>query len=754
MRYIKQGIARNGVGTIVPDATISVYLAGTTTAASIYAASSGGTAVNSVTSGDDGGFTFYVSRTDYEWDQLFKVVISKTGHDPSTWDYVSIFPYDYDPYYVDALLSYGDGTAFTKSTIDSALTAIGTTNKTTLLLRPGTWVIGANADWSAYTNVTFKIVPGAIISYGAYTLNIPNPSIPFGIFQWLSGTGRVTFSGNVSEIPPEWYGAIAGGSVDCAPAINQAGLSATSAAGSVYKARTVKFLGGVYLAKSTLIFQPFVNYVGVRGATANSSLPYTTVTDSHGTVIRQHTDIYNNDNSSAGVLTYISSGDLTIENILFVGTGTLTANPSVGIQFGSSSTSRTHETIDNNVSGLTLINTRFVGFLIGWEIYNINDSFAYGYGFESNSNSIYIPGRTSGAVMGTLEMYGGVIFASQNGLVIGDNANIDLHFIGGLFEGSAAGAQYHISKTTGTLPQTVDGYAPSFRFTGTRFRHVPTETSSLHLYINAIWDGFTGYFQFDNCVFENGAPGSGIYLGASSGTLGPHNVYVNNPYFKNSGVSLLAPSSNIKLAGGEFENSYITAAGITKSDIKDNYFRDATGAAVTAITVSGASSDVSIIGNSGDATITDLISAPSGIYRSNNRGDADSDGDWTAAFTCGTSGTITIDNAYKTGRFIRNGKTVTITGLFSAASVSSPVGVLNITGLPFAASAGNKHYAAVSVLVDGLTSDATNPHYQGLISPGGTSIAISKINAGSITALAGDIKAGSYIGISVTYLAD
>jgi len=107
------------------------------------------------------------------------------------------------PYEVDALYDYGNGTSFTQATIQSALTAIGVVNKTTLLLRPGTWVISSNVDWSAYTNVTFKIVPGALISHGAFTMSIPNPDV--GRYNWLSGTGIVTISGYVKEIYPEWW---------------------------------------------------------------------------------------------------------------------------------------------------------------------------------------------------------------------------------------------------------------------------------------------------------------------------------------------------------------------------------------------------------------------------------------------------------------------------------------------------------------------------------------------------------------------
>mgnify|MGYP001166163691 FL=1 len=37
-RYIKQGTPRDGLGNIIAGATVSVYLAGTTTVASVYAA--------------------------------------------------------------------------------------------------------------------------------------------------------------------------------------------------------------------------------------------------------------------------------------------------------------------------------------------------------------------------------------------------------------------------------------------------------------------------------------------------------------------------------------------------------------------------------------------------------------------------------------------------------------------------------------------------------------------------------------------
>jgi len=91
-RFIYEAHTKDGAGKIIPSATVAVYLAGTTTVASIYSAYSGGTAVNSVTSGTDGKFTFYVDDTVYASSQQFKIVMSKSGYTSQTYDYISIFP--------------------------------------------------------------------------------------------------------------------------------------------------------------------------------------------------------------------------------------------------------------------------------------------------------------------------------------------------------------------------------------------------------------------------------------------------------------------------------------------------------------------------------------------------------------------------------------------------------------------------------------------------------------------------------------
>ena len=101
MRYLYSGTFRDGAGNIVSSGTAAVYLAGTTTAASVYTTAVIVTSVNSVTSGSDGVFSFYVDDGDYASSQQFKIVLSKTGFTSKTYDLITIYPYS--PFYIGTL---------------------------------------------------------------------------------------------------------------------------------------------------------------------------------------------------------------------------------------------------------------------------------------------------------------------------------------------------------------------------------------------------------------------------------------------------------------------------------------------------------------------------------------------------------------------------------------------------------------------------------------------------------------------------
>lgn len=90
-RYIFQGTFRDGQGNVVSDGTISVYDAGTTTASTLYAASSGGTSVSSVDSDSNGFFYFYIDSSDYAENSQFDITLSKSGYSDKTYEDVVVY---------------------------------------------------------------------------------------------------------------------------------------------------------------------------------------------------------------------------------------------------------------------------------------------------------------------------------------------------------------------------------------------------------------------------------------------------------------------------------------------------------------------------------------------------------------------------------------------------------------------------------------------------------------------------------------
>ena len=93
-RYAYQGVAQDQNGKHVLSATVTPYLAGTTTAVTVYAASSGGSSVNSVSSDSTNGtFIMYFDVSEYDTYQAFDVVISKTDFTSVTYSNIYPFPH-------------------------------------------------------------------------------------------------------------------------------------------------------------------------------------------------------------------------------------------------------------------------------------------------------------------------------------------------------------------------------------------------------------------------------------------------------------------------------------------------------------------------------------------------------------------------------------------------------------------------------------------------------------------------------------
>lgn len=90
-RFYYRGVTRDDNGNLLASCTVSAYLAGTTTPATIYALPVGGSGVNFVTSDTYGSFGLYVDDSDYSVTQMFKLTVSKTGFGTLTYDNINIF---------------------------------------------------------------------------------------------------------------------------------------------------------------------------------------------------------------------------------------------------------------------------------------------------------------------------------------------------------------------------------------------------------------------------------------------------------------------------------------------------------------------------------------------------------------------------------------------------------------------------------------------------------------------------------------
>lgn len=151
--------------------------------------------------------------------------------------------------------------------------------------------------------------------------------------------------------------------------------------------------------------------------------------------------------------------------------------------------------------------------------------------------------------------------------------------------------------------------------------------------------------------------------------------------------------------------------------------------------------------------VVDGITFPATQVASSNVNTLDDYEEGTAvvALTASTSGTITINPSYKTISYVKIGKVVTISGYLVVASVSSPIGDLIITGLPFSAGIGTANYAELPIYASGLETTATTSLVAFAYS---TSIYIRKFAAGAVsTTVAADVKANSEFIIGGSYIA-
>ena len=187
----------------------------------------------------------------------------------------------------------------------------------------------------------------------------------------------------------------------------------------------------------------------------------------------------------------------------------------------------------------------------------------------------------------------------------------------------------------------------------------------------------------------------------------------------------------------------------------------ASGAANSAITWtnavtianSGAASFSSGIGIGGATATTGGIQFPATQVSSADANNLDDyeEGTWTAAFNSDT-GSITMDNSFKTGRYTKIGRIVNIQLHARFTAISSPTGVLSVSGLPFTSASSNQNRTAGSIIF----LDSSAPLLTSIVtylSNNGSNFIIAGFNQTLLNA-ASYVKASSEIYIGHSYIVD
>jgi len=125
-------------------------------------------------------------------------------------------------------------------------------------------------------------------------------------------------------------------------------------------------------------------------------------------------------------------------------------------------------------------------------------------------------------------------------------------------------------------------------------------------------------------------------------------------------------------------------------------------------------------------------------------------GDWTPALVPATSGTITLAAGVDVGAYIKIGNLVVATAYLYVSSVSSPLGTLNLTGLPFTCGAAYKFASGAAIQIYGLNGVATTA-VMGSITTNTAIISMWRFVDGTRSALAAYVQAHTDFRICVSY---
>ena len=221
MRYIYQNTVQDDEGRLVANADCTVYLAGTSTLATIYTTESGSVDADSVVETDSSGaFVFWVDEDDYPHNQLFKIVVEYNSYTGETLDDIAIFPTSERTLITDSTVDQGDSSiigTFAWHISDASGAEV------TVIGKPGTLLISQNITQPQ--TMTLKAPQGCIFKDDGSNANLTiNGYIEAGsyqIFDWGNGTGSISFGSVTPFTRPEWWGVDGAGSTESSSEMHQ-----------------------------------------------------------------------------------------------------------------------------------------------------------------------------------------------------------------------------------------------------------------------------------------------------------------------------------------------------------------------------------------------------------------------------------------------------------------------------------------------------------------------------------------------------
>jgi len=215
------------------------------------------------------------------------------------------------------------------------------------------------------------------------------------------------------------------------------------------------------------------------------------------------------------------------------------------------------------------------------------------------------------------------------------------------------------------------------------------------------------YVASSGATSVSGADANGATLTFTDGAY--VDVYLNGVLLKPTTDYNTSTANTIAGLSALNTNDEVTVVVYDVFTVGDMVSATSGGTFSGAVTLSGGVSSSLTIANNLTLTNGDIIFGTSGnginlgvtSNTDSNTLDDYEEGDYTVAFTCGSSGSVTLKSDYNTGYYTKVGRLVTVFGDIRVQSVSSPAGDMRIS-LPFTVLNNSKARAIGVVLIYGL----------------------------------------------------